>query len=53
MTDAPEHAPEPTRLDRAIIWTGVGAATALAALLMMFAFFGFAGSAPAADNVGE
>lgn len=53
MTDAPDHAPEPTRLDRAITWAGVGAATALAALLMMFAFFGFAGSAPAADNVGE
>lgn len=53
MTDAPDRAPEPTRLDRAITGTGVGAASALAALLMMSAFFGFAGSAPAADNVGE
>lgn len=53
MTDAPDRDPEPIRLDQTITWVGVGAATALAALLMMFAFFGFAGSAPAADNVGE
>lgn len=53
MTDAPNHASEPTRLDRAITWTGVGSATALAALLIMFGVWGFASSAPRADNVGE
>lgn len=53
MTAAPEQAPEPTRLERAITWTGGGAATALSALLMMFAFFGFGSSSPNAGNVGE
>lgn len=42
-----------TRLDRAVSWTGAGAATALAALLMMFGAWGLEGSAPRADNVGE
>ena len=42
-----------TRLDRAITGTGVGAATALAALLVMFGVWGLEGSAPRADNVGE
>ncbi|WP_341578891.1 hypothetical protein [Microbacterium schleiferi] len=40
-------------LDRAITWTGAGAATAAAALAHMFAVVGFLLSIPAADNVGE
>lgn len=42
-----------TRLDRAITWTGVGAATALAASLMMYGAHMFAASEPNAANVGE
>lgn len=44
---------EPTRLDRAITWTGVGAATALASMFMVGSFSGFESSAPRADNIGE
>ncbi|MFE6733491.1 hypothetical protein [Microbacterium sp. NPDC057650] len=43
----------PASLDRAITWTGVGAVTALAALLAMFSAWGFVSSSPRADNVGE
>ncbi|MGF2947656.1 hypothetical protein [Microbacterium alcoholitolerans] len=53
MMDSVAQTDEPTRLDRAITWTGVGAATALAALFMMGSFSGFESSAPRADNIGE
>lgn len=53
MTAATHRASGPTRLDRAIAWTGAGAATALSALLVMFGAFGFDSSRPRADNVGE
>ena len=42
-----------TRLDRAVTWTGAGAATACAALLMMYGAQSFAASEPNAENVGE
>ncbi|MGY1552419.1 hypothetical protein ACW5CM_11615 [Microbacterium sp. A588] len=53
MADSDDRMNMPSHLDRAIIWSGVGAATALAALLLMFGAFGFASSEPRADNVGE
>lgn len=53
MTDSVDPTDKPTRLDRAVTWTGVGAATALAALFMMGSFFAFESSAPRVDNVGE
>ncbi|MFE6994648.1 hypothetical protein ACFVAE_01680 [Microbacterium sp. NPDC057659] len=50
MTDIADHL---TRLGQAIKWTGAGAATALAALLVMLGAWGLEGSTPRADNVGE
>ncbi len=50
MTDIADRRPG---FDRAITWTGVGAMTALVALLLMLSAFGFEGSSPRADNVGE
>ncbi|HWU27973.1 MAG TPA: hypothetical protein VN041_02635 [Microbacterium sp.] len=53
MTDNAVRVHVPTRLDRAVTWTGVGAATACAALLMMYGAQSFAASEPNAENVGE
>lgn len=53
MRDSTDPTAGPTRVDRVITWTGVGAATALAALFLMGSFSGFESSAPRADNVGE
>jgi|GEM_PF-2607015 len=53
MSESADRPTKPTRLDRAVTWTGVGAATGLAALFMMGSLAGFESSAPRADNVGE
>lgn len=53
MTHALQEVAAPTRLDRAATWVGVGAATALAASMMMYGALMLALSEPSADNVGE
>lgn len=53
MTSSADPTAKPTRLDRTITWVGVGAVTALAALLLMFGARSFAQSEPNAENVGE
>lgn len=53
MTDRADVDNMPGRLDRAVTWTGVGAATAVAALLLMYSLQRFASSEPRANNVGE
>lgn len=53
MAHALQEAAAPTRLDRAATWVGVGAATALAASMMMYGALMLALSEPSADNVGE
>ncbi|MBO9627562.1 MAG: hypothetical protein J7484_14475 [Microbacterium sp.] len=53
MTDSADPTDPTTRLDRAITWTGVGAATALSSLFMMGSISGFEGATPRSDNIGE